>query len=108
MRAWDRVRIEPSSTEEGCGDLFLMDGQQRAPDRVIACLPLRGPVSRAAVETEAVWRFMLDMLAGINERAGARATVLVEASNGDHWEHAIPPPEPEPITTRLWAESEKP
>jgi hypothetical protein len=87
---WDRVRIEPSATEPGCADLFLMTGTERTVDNVIAHLPIRGEPSKASVLDDRDWTFMLDVLAEINERHDRGATVLVETSTGDRWEHRPP------------------
>jgi hypothetical protein len=84
---WDRVRIEPSDIEPGCADLFLMTGDQRTVDNVIAHLPIFGVPSRVSLDGDADWTFMLDVLAGINERSGRGAAVLVETSGGDSWVH---------------------
>jgi hypothetical protein len=84
---WDRVRIEPSETEPGCADLFLMTGNQRIADNVIAHLPIFGVPSRASLDGDPDWTFTLDVLAGINERSGRGASVLVETSDGDSWVH---------------------
>ena len=84
---WDRVRIEPSATNPGFADLFLMSGTERTVDIVIAHLPIHGELSKVNVLLDRDWTFMLDVLAEINERHGHGAVVLVETSNGDRWKH---------------------
>jgi hypothetical protein len=86
-RCWDHVRIEPSVTETGHADLFLMNESGRLIDVVIAHLPIQGEPSRMSVMDEPNWRLMLDVLASISTRAGGDPWVPVETSNGDVWIH---------------------
>jgi hypothetical protein len=91
--AWDRVRIEPSATEPGHADLFLMTGDRRAAENAIAHLPISGIPSRDTVTADEYWNIMLDALAAVNGRNGKAETVTVETSDGATWEW-IPRPEP--------------
>jgi hypothetical protein len=84
--SWDHVRIEPSDTP-GYAHLFLMIGKRRAVEMIIACLPVFGVPSKATVAGDLHWLLILDALAEINDRHGRGASVTVETSNGDRWEH---------------------
>jgi hypothetical protein len=85
--SWDRVLIEPSATETGFADLFLMTGNKRTVANVIAHLPIFGPPSRVSLDGDRDWTCMLDVLAEINDRQGRGLAVLVETSTGERWEH---------------------
>lgn len=87
MKAWDHVRIEPSATEAGHADLFLMNEDGRACEVAIAHLPIAGEPSRMAVMDEPNWRLMLDALAEISVRRGREPWLPVETSDGDVWVH---------------------
>ncbi len=87
--AWDRVRIEPSDSENGIANLFCMAGEHRSPDIAIARLPMSVAPTKSAIMSDKNWVFMLDCMAEINERVGRGRSVQVETSAGDSWEHTI-------------------
>jgi hypothetical protein len=84
---WTYVRIEPSK-EPGLAALFLMsESRQRLVENVIACLPIFGAPSKVSVLADEDWRYMLDVLADINDRCGRGESVMVETSDGETWEY---------------------
>jgi hypothetical protein len=87
---WDRVRIEPSATESGYADLFLMNGRHREVGFAIVHLPIFGTPSREAVAADECWVRMLVAFAEINRRYGISDSVTVETSDGETWEYRPP------------------
>jgi hypothetical protein len=84
---WNYVRIEPSATETGFADLFLMDEAGRFCDVTIAHLAIRGEPSRMSVLDEPNWRLLLDGIAWISARTVNQRWVSVETSDGEVWVH---------------------